>query len=243
MKPFNFKAAQGSVVWIEPNRLVVASRTISTNGLPTEDQLGRALMSLPAGPTKWILDDLVAPSMVVKDIVEVPKGSDAKESYFRWKFAQALAVEGNYMVQGLSLGDQGWLLVGMPRDMQEAWVNLAAKVGRPVHVMIPRWLWLYNRAASTREKPGMLLSLLKTDENLFTGSLVTWGKTLSLLRQWPDAADIRTWLSDRIEPTVAFLGRDGRTPAELLVWGLNDWPNGNIPHMVFQSDIPSREAI
>lgn len=243
MRLFNFKSTLGSTVWIEPSRVVAGGRSIATNGFPTETQLGQVLMSLPTGPTKWILDDLIAPSMVVKDIIEVPKGSEAKESFFKWKFAQALAVEGNYVVQGLSLGDQGWLLVGMPRDLQEAWVNLAAKMGRPVHVMIPRWLWLYNRAAATREKPGMLVSLLQTEGNLFTGSVATWGKTLSLLRQWPDATDIRTWLSDRIEPTMAFLGRDGRSPMELLVWGLNDWPNGNIPHMVFQSDIPAREAI
>jgi hypothetical protein len=243
MKPFTFKATFGSVVWIEPNRVVAGSRAVAASGLPTEDQLGRALAFLPAGPTKWVLDDIIAPSMVVKDIIEVPKGSEARESFFRWKFAQALALDGNYTVQGLSLGDQGWLLVGMPRDLQETWVNLAAKLGRPVHVMIPRWLWLYNRAASTREKTGMLLSLLKTDGNLFTGSLATWGKTLSILRQWPEAADIKTWISDRIEPTVAFLGRDGRTPLEMLVWGISDWPDGSIPHKVFQQDIPSREAI
>jgi hypothetical protein len=109
--------------------------------------------------------------------------------------------------------------------------------------MIPRWLWLYNRAAATREKPGMLVSLFKIDGDKYTGSLATWGRTLSLLRQWPDAADIRTWLSDRIEPTVAYLQRDGRMPTEMLVWGPNDWPSGNIPHKVFQSEIPNQEAI
>jgi hypothetical protein len=194
-------------------------------------------------PTKWILDDLIAPSMVVKDIVEVPKGTEARESFFKWKFSQALAVEGSYAVQGLSLGEQGWLLSGISRDIQETWINLAAKMGRPLHQMVPRWLWLYNRAASTREKPGMLVSLFKAEENKFTGSIATWSRTLTLLRQWPDAADIQTWNSDRIEPTLAYLDRDGRTPAEMLVWGPDDWPAGVIPHKVFQSEIPNQEAI
>ena len=243
MKLFSFKAATGSVVWIEPNRLIAGSKVFITEGLPTENQLAQALTALPAGPTKWILDDLIAPSAVVKDIVELPKGGEARESFFKWKFAQALAAEGPHAVQGIPLGEQGWLLAGMPLGIQEAWINLAAKLGRPLHAMIPRWLWLYNRAASTREKPGMLISLFRTEEDNYTGSLAAWGKTLSILRQWPDAADVKAWIADRIEPTVAFLQRDGRTPMELLVWGPSDWPAGPIPHKVFEQGIPAREAV
>jgi hypothetical protein len=243
MKLVSFKATLGRVVWIEPNRLIAGGKVVITNGLPTEDQLARGLNGIPAGPTKWILDDTIAPSMVVKDILDVPKGAEAREAFFKWKYAQALGVDGNYAVQGLSLGEQGWLLAGIPLDIQEAWINLAAKMGRPLHAMIPRWLWLYNRASSTREKPGMLVSLFKTDGDKYTGSIATWARALSLLRQWPDAADVKTWLSDRIEPTVAFLQRDGQAPTEILVWGPSDWPSGNIPHKVFQSEIPNQEAI
>jgi hypothetical protein len=243
MKLFSFKATLGRILWIEPNRLVAGGKVIITNGLPTEEQLARGLTALPTGPTKWILDDLIAPSMVVKDIVDIPKGAEAREAFFKWKYAQALAIEGTFAVQGLSLGEQGWLLAGMPLDIQETWINLAAKLGRPLHAIVPRWLWLFNRAASTREKPGMLVSLFKTEGDKYTGSIATWGRTLSLLRQWPDAASVKTWVSDRIEPTVAFLQRDGRTPMEILVWGPNDWPSGNIPHKVFQSEIPSQETI
>ena len=243
MRLLSIKASQGNVVWIEPNRLVIGGKIRVIDGFPTEDQLALALTSIPAGPTKWILDDLIAPSVIVKDIVEVPKGTEARESFFRWKYGQSLAIEGAHAVQGLSLGEQGWLLAGMPLNLQEAWINLAAKLGRPVHAMIPRWLWLYNRAAPTREKAGLLLSLCQTDRDKFTGSIATWGRTLSLIRQWPDAANINAWTSDRIGPTVAFLQRDGRTPTEFLVWGPDDWPNGSIPHKVFQSIIPSHEAV
>ncbi|MDR1841906.1 MAG: hypothetical protein LBQ86_08310 [Holophagales bacterium] len=243
MSLFSIKAKQGNVVWIETNRLATGGKIRITDALATEDQLSLALSSLPTGPTKWILDDVIAPSIILKDIIEVPKGSEAREAFFRWKYGQALAVEGAYAVQGLSLGEQGWLLSGMPLDLQETWINLAAKLGRPLHAMIPRWLWLYNRAASTREKPGMLLSLCKAGGETYTGSIATWGKTLSLIRQWSDSADIRVWMSDRIEPTIAFLQRDGKTPMELLVWGPDDWPTGAIPHKVFQSLIPNQEAI
>ncbi|MDR2698005.1 MAG: hypothetical protein LBB40_05975 [Holophagales bacterium] len=243
MSLFPIKASLGNIVWIEPNMLAIGGKVRITERLPTEDQLALALTSIPAGPTKWILDDLIAPSVIVKDIAEVPKGAEARESFFRWKYGQSLAVEGTYAVQGLSLGEQGWLLAGMPMTLQETWINLAAKLGKPIHVMIPRWLWLYNRAAPTREKPGVLLSLCQTENGKFTGSIATWGRTLSLVRQWPDAANISTWMYERIEPTVAYLQRDGRTPMELLVWGPDNWPTGPIPHKVFESIIPSREAI
>ena len=243
MRFFSFRATLGNIVWIEPNRMMAGGKIIFTDGLPTDDQLAQALTAIPAGPTKWILDDLMAPSMVMKDIVEVPKGTEARESFFKWKYAQALAIDGTQAVQGLSLGEQGWLLAGMPANLQENWINLAARLGRPLHAMVPRWLWLYNRVASTREKPGMLMSLYRADGDKFTGSIATWGRTLSLLRQWHDPADISTWMYDRIDPTIAFLQRDGRTPMELLIWGPSDWPLGVIPHKIFQYEIPSREAV
>jgi hypothetical protein len=243
MSPFSFKASQGNIVWIEPNRLVVGGKVRTIGDLPTEDQLAQALSMLPTGPTKWILDDHIAPSIIVKDIVEIPRGTEARESFLRWKYGQVLGLEGTYAVQGLSLGDQGWLLSGIPLALQETWINLAAKLNRPLHAMVPRWLWLYNRAAPTREKPGMLLSLCQAEGGTYTGSVATWGKTLSLVRQWSDVASVDVWISDRIEPTVAFLHRDGKTPLELIVWGPDDWPQSAMPHKVFQPIIPSQEAI
>jgi hypothetical protein len=240
---FSFKPKAGSVVWMEANRLVTGSRVRTTDGAPTKDQLTQALAALPPGPTKWILDDLMAPSVIVKDVAEVPRGGDAREAFFKWKYGQVLAVDGAYSVQGHSLGEQGWLLSGMPLELHDSWIDLAAGLGRPIHLMIPRWLWLYNRAAPTREAPGMLLSLCRTDDGGFSGSIATWGRTLSLVRQWQDSANISTWMYDRIEPTAAFLQRDGVTPAEMLVWGPDNWPNGPVPHKIFQPAIPSQETI
>ena len=243
MKFFSFAPSQGNVVWIEPNRLVAGGKVVVTGDIATEDQLAIALNSLPAGPTKWILDDLIAPSIIVKDIIEVPNGAEAKEAFFRWKYCQVLSLEGVHAVQGISLGEHGWLLSGMPLAIQESWLALATRLGRPAHAVIPRWLWLYNRAAPTREKPGMLLSLCQTNPGNYTGSIATWGRLLTLVRQWPDEAPVGAWITDRIEPTVAFLQRDGKTPMEILVWGPEDWPDGSLPHQVFQSIIPSQEAI
>jgi hypothetical protein len=243
MKMFSFKAKSGNVVWIETNRLVVGGRARTTDGIATEGLLTQALSLLPPGPTKWVLDDLIAPSVIVKDIAEVPRGGEAREAFFKWKYGQVLAVTGAYSVQGYSLGEQGWLLSGMPLELCESWIDLAARLNRPIHLMIPRWLWLFNRAAPTREAPGMLLSLCQTDGGKFSGSIATWGKMLSLVRQWQDSANISAWMYDRIEPTVAFLQRDGVVPTEMLVWGPDVWSNGPIPHKVFQPMIPSQEAI
>jgi len=243
MKLFSIGNNSGSIVWVEPNRIVAGGRARAADGHATEDQMAQALSALPPGPTKWILDDLIAPSVIAKDIAEVPKGGEAREAFFRWKYGQLLAVEGTYSVQGHPLGEQGWLLSGMPLHLYDSWIDLAARLGRPAHLMVPRWLWLFNRVASTREAPGMLLSLRKTENGGFNGSIATWGRALSLVRQWQDAANISTWMYDRIEPTAAFLQRDGAAPAEMLVWGSDSWPNGSIPHKVFQSAIPSQEAI
>jgi hypothetical protein len=243
MKLFSMKAKSGSVVWMEANRLVTGGRVRTAEGIATEGQLAQALSALPPGPTKWILDDLMAPSVIVKDITEVPKGGEARDAFLKWKYGQVLAVEGAYSVQGHPLGEQGWLLSGMPMDLHDSWIDLAARLGRPIHLMIPRWLWLFNRAAPTREAPGMLLSLCRTESGGYSGSIATWGRTLSLVRQWQDAANVSAWMYDRIEPTAAFLQRDGVVPAEILVWGPDAWPSGPIPHKVFQSMIPSQEAI
>ena len=243
MNLFSFKATQGNIVWIEPNKIVVNGRERTADEIPSEGQLTAALNSIPPGPTKWILDDALTPSALVKDIMEVPRGSEARDAFFRWKFGQVLAVDGQYSVQGVPLGEHGWLLAGMPLDLQDAWTNLAAKLGRHVHAMVPRWLWLYNRVAATREMPGMLLSLCHSGNGEYTGSIVSWWKTLTLVRQWSDAAPAGSWISDRIEPTIAFLQRDGKTPMELLVWGPDDWPKCPLPHKVFQPAIASQEAV
>jgi hypothetical protein len=211
-------------------------------GLPSEAQLSQALSALPVGPTKWIVDDLWAPAAILRDIVELPAGPEAREQFFRWKYGQTLALEGTHAVQSLPVGP-AWLLVGMPGELRDAWMGLAARLGRPLHTLIPRWLWLYNRLAPTRELPGLLLSLCPHGPDEFTGTLAAWGRDLALLRQWPDPASPEVWAQERVAPTVAYLQRDGRTPQELFLWGLPTLPGLDLPIRAIQPEIPLQEAL
>ena len=70
MSLFSFGAKTASVLWIEPHRLHTESgdRGIhSSNGFPSEDELAQALTNLPPGPTQWIVDDLMAPSVLLRE--------------------------------------------------------------------------------------------------------------------------------------------------------------------------------
>jgi hypothetical protein len=109
--------------------------------------------------------------------------------------------------------------------------------------LVPRWLWLYNRLAPSREVPGMLLSLSPQDEGRFTGTLAAWGHHLTLLRQWTEPATAGTWSQERVLPTIAYLQRDARTPQELHVWGAGHWPDCGLPARILQPEIPAREAL
>jgi hypothetical protein len=120
---------------------------------------------------------------------------------------------------------------------------LALRLGRPIHKLVPRWLWLYNRLAPTRELPGVLLSLGPAGNGRFTGTLAAWGRTLFLLRQWSEPLDIEGWQSERLLPTLAFLQREGRSPQELWIWGVPRWPESSLPAQVIQPEIPDQETL
>src|SRR5512141_2058456 len=143
MSLFSFGAKTASVLWVEPHRLHTerGDRALdSATGLPTEDELAQALTTLPAGPTQWIVDDLMAPSVLIRDIVELPPGSEARDAFFRWRFNQAMGLDAPHAVQALDLGDGAWLLAGMPEIQRDAWTQLGLKLGRSVHVLVPRGL-------------------------------------------------------------------------------------------------------
>ena len=112
-----------------------------------------------------------------------------------------------------------------------------------MHSLLPRWLYLYNRLAPTRERPGMLLSLCPHPEGGFTGTLVAWGRTLTLLRQWADPADQETWQHERILPTAAYLQRDSKPPQELWIWGADAWPDSGLPQHLIKTEIPAQEIL
>lgn len=243
MSGWGLKAAPASVVWLEPHRILAGGKAQSLAGVPGEDQLGPALTALPQGPTAWIVDDLWTPSVLVRDIVTLPAGTEAREAFFRWKFSQSLALEAPHSVQALPLEEGIWLLAGIREDLRESWLQASMRLARPMHSLLPRWLFLYNRLAPSRELPGMLLSLCPHPEGGFTGTLAAWGRTLTLLRQWAEPADPETWQRDRILPTAAFLQRESRPPQELWVWGSELWPDAGMPMHLIQPVIPGQEAV
>jgi len=240
---FNLKASPASVVWVEPHRLTAGGKTLPLDGLPQEDQIAKVLQELPQGATSWVVDDLWAPSVLLRDVVALPTGIEAQEAFFRWKFTSSLALESPYSVQPLALGEGSWLLAGIREDIRDSWLQTALRLGRPVHSLLPRWLHLYNRLAPSQNMPGMLLSLCPHPQGGFTGTLAAWGRTLTLLRQWADPADPATWMQERIAPTAAYMHRESRPPQELWIWGAPSWPESELPHHLLQPEILAQEAL
>jgi hypothetical protein len=232
-----------SLVWLEPHRIQAGDHRRALAGMPTEDELAQALVALPEGPTSWVIDDLWAPTILLRDIVELPAGAEAREAFFKWRYQQSLALEGTPTVQAHPLGENAWLLAGMPEATRDAWLRVSTGLARPMHSLVPRWLWIYNRMAPTRERPGMLLSLCPTEDgDRFTGSLVAWGRDLALMRQWSEPLDAKGWTQERVLPTAAYLQRESRYPQDLLVWGAPHWPEGPIPHQILPPVIPVQEV-
>jgi hypothetical protein len=190
-----------------------------------------------------VVDDAWVPTLLLRDIVEVPAGTEQRESFFRWRYSQDLLLEGPQFVQALALDQNAWLLAGMPEQRRDEWIQLGLAAGRPIRRLVPRWLWLYNRLAPTREVPGMMLSLSLQDEGMFTGTLAAWGSNLSLLRQWTEPASADVWTQERVLPTIAYLQRDAHSPQELNVWGTARWPECGIPVRILQPEIPAQESL
>jgi len=201
------------------------------------------LGNLPAGPTQWVVDDAWVPSLLLRDIVELPAAAEARDNFFRWRYGQDLVTDSPQFVQALALPDNAWLLAGMPQELRETWVQLATAAGRPMRGLQPRWLWLYNRLAPSREVPGLLLSLAPRGDGLYAGTLAAWGRGLTLLRQWPDPAPPEAWNQERVLPTIAYLQRDARSPQEIHVWGAAHWPACGVPVKLLQPEIPAWEAL
>ncbi|WP_306601147.1 hypothetical protein [Geothrix sp. 21YS21S-2] len=232
-----------SVVWLEPHRIHAGGQSRNLSGPITQDVLVMALEGLPPGPTHWVVDDAWIPSLLIRDIVEVPAGSEAREAFFKWRFNQSLALEAPQSVQALDLGENAWLLAGIAETTREAWLQASLTLGRPIRSLIPRWLWLYNRLAASREVPGMLLSLCPAGPDTFTGTLASWGRNLALLRQWTEPATAEAWIQERVLPSSAYLQRDSRSPQEVLVWGAATWPDCSIATRILQPEIPAQEAL
>lgn len=241
MSLLSLGSKQGHLLWLEPFRIHAAGSSRSADDVPTEDQLAQALNSLPSGPTKWVIDDAWAPCVLMRDIVELPSGAEAREAFFRWRFSQTLGLTDPMTVQAHPVGEDVWLVAGMDQARRDAWMQLASKMGRTIHTLLPRWLWLYNRLAPTQDMPGMLLSLSSDDEGRYSGTLAAWGRNLILLRQWAEPAEPEIWFQDRVLPTEAYLQRDGRPPQTCFIWGASSWPESSVSVRILQPEIPASE--
>lgn len=242
MSLLSIKPKQASMVWLEPHRVHAGGKSRALAGPPTEEQLGQALAPLPPGPTHWVVDDNWMPTVLMRDIVEVPVGTEAREAFFKWRYSQSLAMEAPQFVQALDLGSNAWLLAGMDQALRERWIQTAMATGHPIRSLIPRWLWLYNRLAPTRELPGLLLSLRPLGDGTYSGTLAAWGRELTLLRQWSEPATPEAWNQERVLPTVSYLQRDARSPQDLQIWGAEHWPEGPLPVRMLQPEIPVQET-
>ncbi len=236
------KLKQAPLIWLEPHNIYAGGQGKTLGTAADVETLGQALAVLPEGPTHWVVDDLLAPAFLMRDVVELPPNAEGRDSFFRWRFSQDLGLEAPHSVQSLDLGGGTWLLAGVDEELRESWLQMALRLKRPIHSMTPRWLWIYNRLAPTRSVPGILLSLCHDKNGLFTGTLAAWGRTLILLRQWAEPASPEAWMQERVTPTVAYLQRDARSPQELWVWGTNQWPDCALEHHIIPMEIPAQEA-
>jgi len=189
-----------------------------------------------------VVDDLWAPAVILRDLVDLPMGSEAQDAFFRWRYAQTLGLEEPQSVHALALGNGDWLVVGLPEALREAWIGTCARTNHPLERLVPRWLWVYNQLAPDRQRPGMLLSLCPHSEGGFTGTLAAWGRTLSLLRQWSEPMSPERWMQERVGPSAAFLQRESRSPQELWIWGATSWPSTPLELHLMPHEIPTQET-
>ena len=243
MSPFRWGPSQGSMVWLEPYHVHAGGQTQTLGAFPADDLLAQVLSNLPPGPTSWVVDDLWAPSVLFRDFVELPSAAEARDAFFRWRYTQHLALDEPQSVQALEVEGASWLLVGMPQALRESWLQVALRLGRPIHALVPRWLWIYYRLSPNLQAPGLLLSLARDEDGYFTGTLAAWGRTLTLLRQWSEPASPEAWMEERVLPTAAFLQRENRSPQELLIWGASAWPEGSLASRLLPFEIPAQEAL
>lgn len=244
MSLLGLRTQSASLLWIEPHRILAEGHRRPLDGPPDDDQLAQALTALPEGPSRWVVDDAWAPSLLLRDIVELPSGAEARDAFFRWRYQQALGLEGGYAVSSLSLDDGLWLASGLPEAERERWMALALRMNRPLVNLQPRWLWLYNRLAPHQDLPGLLLSLTPHREGGYTGTLAAWGRTLCLLRQWDEPLSSQGWIEERLAPSIAFLQREAHGPQIAYLWGASEPWSAGLPVSTLDESLlhPGSEA-
>ena len=243
MNTIKLGSKYASIVWMESKRVCVDGNRYSFSEVDMVQQLAKAVAQLPLKQTCWIVDDTLVPTLLLHGIVEIPVDAETRNAFFCWRYSQSLGLDSSQIIQALNLEKDVWLLFGIPQQQFDIWTQSAKMASHSIRKLIPRWVWLYNRLAPTREVPGMLLSLSASDDELFTGTLAAWKGNLVLLRQWTDPVSIETWNAERVLPTIAYLQREKCSPQELCVWGSDYWPDCGICTQIIQPEIPTREAI
>ena len=74
MSILSLRPRQASMVWLEPHRVHAGGTQRALSGPLTGEALAPALANLPPGPTHWVVDDAWIPSLLIRDIVEIPAG-------------------------------------------------------------------------------------------------------------------------------------------------------------------------
>jgi hypothetical protein len=239
----SLRLKHASTVWLEINRIYAGGQCYYFTENSMLEVITKALHALPAAPTYWIIDDLIMPALLLYNVTELPQDAVTRDEFLNWRYHQYLCLDLPHFVQSINIEQDTWLLVGLRQELMDTWLKLAESINRPIYSMMPRWVWLYNRLAPTRESPGLLLSIASSDGKSFTGSLIAWKKNLVLLRQWHDPISIDKWNDERIIPTIAYLQRELCSPAELNIWGSANWPDCGIPIKIIQPEIPTKELI
>ena len=242
MSIMSLRSKRASVVWVDSNYICADGSCHSFFEANMMQQLVQVMVALPIKRTSWIIDDAWAPSLLLREIIEVPSDTSVRESFFRWRYTQDLALDIPMVVQSLDLGSNIWLLSGIQQGHLDTWNQLAKTSGCSICRLMPRWAWLYNYLAPTLEVPGLLLSLAAVGNEMFTGTLVAWKDSLVLLRQWTDSAPIEVWNNERILPSIAYLQREGCLPQKLYIWGSSHWPDCGISIQIIRIEIPTWEA-
>src|SRR6516225_8814076 len=105
MRIMGTRSRQASMVWLEPQRVHAGGQFHLLPAGPAAEDLGRVLAGLPAGPTLWVVDDGWIPTLLLRDIVQLPSAAEEREKFFQWRYKQDLPTEAPQHVQALAMAD------------------------------------------------------------------------------------------------------------------------------------------
>ena len=72
-----------SMVWLEPRRVHAGGQFHPFPAPRPRTSWPGSWQGLPPGPTRWVVDDAWVPTLLLRDIVELPAGAEAREAFFK----------------------------------------------------------------------------------------------------------------------------------------------------------------